>query len=416
MTDSSCPFDLLDAGMRDPFLQQAFRQLDQRHLYGIIARVCRSWHHLSTTSNSSLTAKISTALDEENGQPEAAISFSNWLQHNISKLTALHFSLDGPFDRRDSFDDTVMMQAITSATQLCSLGLSHTGGPIWALSGSLSGASALTSLTSLTICHCVLPSPVFSSILVLTQLRALELRDVAGYVPGLHDVGLIQHMPRLASSLMYLTKLTLRNFGPWELSGGAERLLPRIRTLTRLMELDISDNYVPSSNIVQLVGGLPVTGINISLVDPGHVSQVSAWLESCVPATLKRLTLEVPGNERPRFELQASQVSCLLSPLRSAGSQLQALALRFLDLSALPSVTVITGLTQLSVLYLLFKCNQAGWALLRPAFAHLEVKNERRRTASQHWSVFHTEAALLDRTAPSLELVDADYLWLSQRF
>ena len=39
---SSCAFDLLDAAMRDPFLQQAFRQLDQRHLYGIIARVCSS--------------------------------------------------------------------------------------------------------------------------------------------------------------------------------------------------------------------------------------------------------------------------------------------------------------------------------------------------------------------------------------
>ena len=127
---SSCPFDLLDAAMRDPFLQQAFMQLDQRHLYGIIARVCRSWHHLSTTSSSSLKVKVLSQLSEETGENEAAISFAIWLQHNIGNLTNLDLTLEGPtgmycrlYPSGAYVGSEKMLQTITSATQLCSLRL-----------------------------------------------------------------------------------------------------------------------------------------------------------------------------------------------------------------------------------------------------------------------------------------------------
>ena len=151
--DSSCPFDLLDAAMRDPFLQQAFRQLDQRHQYGIIARVCRSWHHLSITSNSNLTAVVFTDLNEETGDPDAIISFSRWLQRNTENLTGLDLTLkwlpteeEQEEDEEDTVDVSEMLQTITTGTRLRSLRLDWNGAY---KSLPFAGLSALTNLTSL---------------------------------------------------------------------------------------------------------------------------------------------------------------------------------------------------------------------------------------------------------------------------
>ena len=365
--DSMCPFDLLDVAMRDPFLKQAFRQLDQRHLYGIIARVCRSWNHLSTTSSSSLKVKFLSVVCMETGQPDAAISFSRWLQRNIGNLTRLDLTSELP---NDSSPGSEMLQTIISATHLCSLRLDLR---YEYLSDSYAGLSALTTLTSLALCNCQLSSPVFSSMLALTQLRALELRQV-GVID--YDEGQEGIMSDLTSSLVNLRRLTLGAFSGWVTR--LEEGLLCLRSLTKLVDLDIRGMYVPSDNLGNLIGGLPVTGVHISLDDPGHVSEVAGWLDRCVPSTGRCLKLSVSEQRNQVELLQSSQVARLLSPLRSGGAQLQVLYLSGLDLSRVDSVNIITGLTQLTSLSLFCKFRDNGWALLEPAFAHLDVFGKER--------------------------------------
>ena len=419
--DSSCPFDLLDAAMRDPFLQQAFRQLDQRHQYGIVARVCRSWHHLSTTSNSNLTAVVFTDLNEETGDPDAVISFSRWLQRNIENLTGLDLTLkrlptEG--EEKDEGEDTVdvseMLQTITTGTRLRSLRLDWNGAY---KSLPFAGLSALTNLTSLALRCCDLSPPIFSSMLALTQLRALHLKFVLVHVPvnggeeedGEEEVENEEEeeeeneeeeeeedgefMPDLTSSLVNLTHLTLCNVHNL---GEPEDGLACVRSLTKLVDLDISDTCIQSGDVINLTRGIPITGLEIWLEDAGHEFGVAGWLERCVPCTLRYLGLTIPWYEgEPACELQPSQVARLLSPLRSAGAQLQALRMFFFDLSDIESVSILTGLTQLTKLDLQeCKFNDDGWALLEPAFAHLNIQVKRRDDPDDgDRSSFHVTAA-----------------------
>ena len=359
--NSICPFDLLDAAMRDPFLQQAFRQLNQRHLYGIIPQVCRSWHHLSTTSSSSLEVEVFVGVNEETGEPDDAISFSRWLQRNIGKLTRLDLKLESG---RNTFDVSGMLQTISSATQLCSLRIDLDDLNHKCLSASFVPVSALSNMTSLGLCWCGLSSQAFSSMLALTQLRALELRHVG--VDGAEER---QLMPDLTKSLVNLTSLTLDNFYGWvDLESG----LACIRSLRKLVDLDMRDTCIPSGNLVSLMEGIPITGVKICLDDPGHVSEVAEWLKGCVPSTLTCLVMD---RER---DLEPSQVARLLTPLRSAGAQLQVLELESFDLSHADSVSIITGLTQLTSLDLRCKFHDDGWALLKSAFAHPIAGNRER--------------------------------------
>ena len=164
------------------------------------------------------------------------------------------------------------------------------------------------------------------------------------------------------------------------------------------MDLDIRGAPVSSDNLVSVTRGLPITGVQIYLDDPGHVSACAGWLECRVPASLRCLDLYIgPDYPTPLFELQASQVACLLSPLRSAGAQLQALQMRNVDLSQAGSISIIIGLTQLTSLHLVCKFHDDGWALLEPAFACLEVRVKERFYTGDGMSCFYAETALLSQ-------------------
>ena len=382
--ESTCPFDLLDAAMRDPSLQQAFRQLDQRHLCGIIARVCRSSYHLSSTTNSSLKVKISTELNEETGKPDVAISFIKWLQRNIGNLSSLDLTSEVGIPTFAKYSAlSKMLQTITSTTQLCSLRLDVENGTMF---GAIEMLSALTNLSSLALCSCHLSSGSFSSMLALTQLRALELRDV-DVRPDME--GEQQIMRDLTSSLVNLTSLTLINPPGWL---DVKEALACIRSLPKLVDLDIRGTFILSGSLVSLVGGLPITGLMLCLEDPGHIFDVAGWLERCVPSTLRCLQLSTWRNCWP----SSSQVSRLISPLSAAGPQLQSLTLLGCDLSQADSVNIITGLTQLTSLKLRCEFQDDDWGLLEPAFARLEVL-EKNRVSYSGMSWFHAEAALLSQ-------------------
>ena len=227
---------------------------------------------------------------------------------------------------------------------------------------------------------------------MLTQLRALNLISVDVLVEEEVEDKI---MPDLTSSLVNLSSLTLDGFsGLVDLEEG----LACVRCLAQLVSLDIPDLSAPSGDLVNLIGGLPVTGVQICINDAEHVSQVVGWLEGCVPTTLGCLALYIPGYNSHFFRpLQPSQVACLLSPLRSAGAQLQKLPLSFFDLSEADSVSIITTLTQLTNLKVICNVQDDGWALLEPAFAHLEVLKKDRCWVhgDDGMSWFHAEAASL---------------------
>ena len=96
---------------------------------------------------------------------------------------------------------------------------------------------------------------------------------------------------------------------------------------------------------------------------------------------MRQLDLSIPEDPEPVFELQPSQVLRLLSPLRSIGARPELLELSGFDLSEVDSVSIITGLTQLTSLFLEGKLHDDGWALLEAAFASLEIHPEKRVVA-----------------------------------
>ena len=317
--------------------------------------------------------KVSTELQEETGEPEAAISFSIWLQRNIGNLTRLDLTIRRPMH---TFKASKILQTVSSATQLCSLRLDLD--QRYLSTETFAGFSALTNLTNLTVCSCSLSFPTFSSILALTQLRALDLSHVhvdadgEGQGEGEEEEEREEYdmMAVLTRHLVNLTSLALDSVsGCVDLEEGFEG----VRSLPNLVDLDIRGMVVPSGSLVSLTKGLPITGIKIRLDDAEHVSEVAGWLERCVPTTLRCLYLFIPGYPKPCFELLPCEVAPLLSPLRSAGAQLQELDLSSFGLSQAGSVSIITELTQLTSLDLLCNFHDDGWTLLEPAFAHLGV-------------------------------------------
>ena len=307
-------------------------------------------------------------MNEETGEAEAAVSFSRWLQRNIRNLTKLDLTWDFTWDPTDRSE---ILRTIASATQLCSLQLVGICEKYGYLPASFAGVSALTNLTSLALVACDLDQLAFYSMLTLTQLRALTLIGMRLSFNDDEDDGEEgQIMPDLTSSVVNLTKLKLE----LPKRDNLVEELVCLGSLTKLVNLDLTCTPVPSGDLVRLVGGLPVTGIKICFDDIGHVPEIAGWIEGCVASTLRRLGLDMVAQASdPSFELQP-QVSRLLSPLKSAGQQLQALDLTKVDLSEADSVKIITGLTQLTSLAL-FGCEfqDDGWALVEAGFGHLKV-------------------------------------------
>ena len=84
MADGSSTFDRLPSHESEALLLQAWQQLDRRHRFGIIPRVCRFWYHLSLRTFTSLdiTLRVEGSFQQ--------LGF--WLRRHGSTLR--YFSLD----------------------------------------------------------------------------------------------------------------------------------------------------------------------------------------------------------------------------------------------------------------------------------------------------------------------------------
>ena len=315
MSADASAFSCLPLAVRDSLLQQAFQQLDQRHLFGVASRVCRLWHQLSLSSSTRLDVKITTEA--------AAEQFSLWMQnHGAAGLLSLLLCLDQAICRTPAARS--LGQSLRAAMQLRSLRIS-TDNSFAVLDVRL---SHLTNLTSLSIKSCILKPAVLRSILRLRSLNSLSLSHIWANVHGgycRHYLGRV--MKQMATRLVGLTSLDLG-------VAVSPEGLAHLRALPQLKRLSLGITVATSS--LRHLNALPVTSIHIHSTAE-QLSDVSSWLHSAALG-LEHLVLHNYGGWTAPV--------CLL-PFHKA-VDLQSLRLW----SVKPDLTQLAALTQLTSLSL----------------------------------------------------------------
>ena len=188
-------FDRLPRHESEALLLQAWQQLDQRHRFGIIPCVCRSWYHLSLSTFTSLDL----ALRSERSVQQLSL----WLRHHGSTLR--HFSLDLAAIR-DQLD--LPWGELASAIQSCS---SLSGLQLICLdANTLPDMQHLKQLSSLEISSAnrqMLSTPQFLESLP-RQLESLDLHQSPAF--GLYEEDEVHQILR---RLVALTRLDVRRTG-----------------------------------------------------------------------------------------------------------------------------------------------------------------------------------------------------------
>ena len=314
MSSDSSSFACLPLAVRDSILQQAFQQLDQRHLCGVAPRVCRLFRQLSLS--------ISTSLDVTIRTEAAAEGFSSWMQDHGAGLDSLVLKVREP--------GRIVLQSLTAAEQLCSLTLSARmlGTRSLSLDAPL---HVLTNLTRLSIDSFSPTAPVLDSILGLTRLDSLTLN---WWRPRYRDTSMASFMEKIARRLVGLTWLDLSH------SCVEVTSLVHLCNLPNLKELLVSE-VIPAVNLPEL-DALPILSLKLK-VEEATLSHFSAWLQGNSVSHLQELYI------RPRIIGSILDVPNL--PLHRA-PQLMLLHISHVELDlVLPSS--ITQLTQLTSLHLI---------------------------------------------------------------
>ena len=255
MSAESSAFSVLPLAERDSLLQQAFRQLDRRHLFGVAPRVCHLWHQLSLSIITSLDVNITTE--------EAAEQLSLWIRNHGAGLDSVALCLDVP-ESLGSMAHT-LQQALPSAHQLRSLTLarSFTLEPAQLLVP----VHQLTSLTSLSIDFLQPPADVLASIVRMTQLSSLRLANVhiaESWEP---------YMERLATSLVGLSNLEFLN------TSVVPAALVHLKKLPLLKILVIEEPVTVQARSLRQMMGLPITRICMR-VRQATQGDLSRWLQN----------------------------------------------------------------------------------------------------------------------------------------
>ena len=269
MESDLCPFNRLPGSMCAAFLQQAFRQLDQQHLYGIAPLVCRAWHQAALSSSDTLDLVVAAPAKAEQLEP--------WMQRHgalFSKRVTLTLQYPEKLENRWRLASPLYNSL---SEQLRELRLEGN----WLVE---KGLSALTSLTSL----CLPGGHIWGSdryaLLALTQLRTLDL-------PGTHlmhqllqsfgyssDTGFLTAM---STSLVELTRLNL-NKALWV---GNENF-SALRALPHLCELEAGGLFdIRAARLSCEFTGLPLTSISISVWDQEDLGELKAWLQQAGPGS-----------------------------------------------------------------------------------------------------------------------------------
>jgi hypothetical protein len=327
----ACFFDRLPFAMRDSFLRQAFKLLDQHHQLKVVPLVCRLWYQLVPSTCSSLEVKMTDSA--------AAKGFASWLERQNLPLESIDLEIAGPemmLDEAEKLEKVVCNQVSlrnlkinVSEFAICNISL-----------------SPLTNLTSLELHSFQMGRITLKSILLLTQLRHLKLVD---FYQGEEDLSAFVH--GVAGSLLHLTTL--------DLSGKImpprpQQLLP-LTSLRGLKDLRLSYLGVEAESVAVLKQ-LPITSAAVN-IRAGEVGEVCSWLQG---GGSKIHVLELSGDSLEQLSLP--EVELLMSTLRTCAPQLQSLSLSHLH--QLCHSTGLASLTQLTRL-MVFDCRFDDVALLR---------------------------------------------------
>ena len=356
MVSDSSAFSCLPQAVRDSILQQAFRQLDQRHLFGVAPLVCRLWHQLASSIITSLDVKLSSQA--------AAEQLSLWIRNHRDRLDSMEVQMnnEGWHCQKSAF--SCILQALGAASMLRKLA--------WKFNMKFGYASlsvllpSLTTLTRLSISHVQLQKATLASLLQLTNLRSLSLchTDVIAWWEPFSE--------RISTSLVKLTYLDFRGT-PFPIKG-----LLHLRSLPELQELLLTE--VDPSDVSQLVG-LPIISIGIRIEEflgPETMSQTCSWLKKysgqlkglgiCNPQNAHPLLIKAPG--LPLLELAQMKSLVLERVLPNLGhlpmlTQLTELVMYQCDLDA----GEVCKLTSLSAL----QCLGFSWGALKGETGPMEV-------------------------------------------
>ena len=265
-TDSSA-FSCLPHAVRDSILQQAFRQLDRRHLFGVAPLVCHLWHQLASSIITSVDAELCT---------EAAVEqLSLWIQNHGAGLDSMVLQMNDDASERSA--SRCILQALTAATMLRSLAWKSQGGKLQGFEPQVLDLPLppLTTLTRVSISACQPEAVLLDSLLHLPNLSSLSMCRMPLRTP------FGPFLKGLSESLVKLTYLDFRGS-----SYSIEDLL-LLRNLPELQELFLTYDWLmcnlagmDPSDLNRLVG-LPIRSIGIDLKtnsSPETMSQVCSWV------------------------------------------------------------------------------------------------------------------------------------------
>ena len=308
MSADASAFSCLSPAVRDSLLQQAFQQLDQRHLFGVAPRVCRLWHQLSLS--------IITSLDAIINSEAAAEQLSYWIQRHGARLISLNLLLKELVPHASAAGS--LLQSLQVAKGLRSFSLATSG-----QAGIDSSLHTLTNLTSLRLRNCYPTTAQLDSILGLTKLSSLSLN-------GLSGINLGPFLEQLSTSLVGLTRFDLSGTAFY---AGADCLV-HLHKLPQLKEL-LTGGAIPVNTLVGM-GSLPFTSVGVS-VERNTVGEACLWLQNA-SGRLQKLSLFGHGPQA---------VPALQLPILQLG-QLKDLKASYVSLNMV-HVAALTQLTQLAL-------------------------------------------------------------------
>ena len=296
MDADDCPFSRLPQGLRDAFLTQAFKQLDQHHCMCRVPLVCNPWQKLSLGSCSSIKAPVCSAT--------SAKQLNAWLQRNSSKLDRVDVHI--PVRKVSANFTHGICDALSKTLALRSLSLApYANYNRHNLSAVL---SPLTTLTSLSLYNWHVSGADTAAMVALTQLRSLKLEGISG-----HHARSDQFVTTIASSLKQLTSLEISG---WTCSSD----LRPLTALSYLQELHLKGTP-RHYHVLSQLQSFPLRSVCID-VCVFSASPVAFWIQSCAS---RLVSLGIRNSRGSYFSPPApAQMSELLKTLsRCASLQLQ---------------------------------------------------------------------------------------------
>ena len=329
MDSTGCYFSDLPTELHDAVLQQAFEQLDQRHLCGIVSLVCRSWHTRAVSCSSLLDVKPKT--------PAAGQSLTSWVRKNGSNLKHLSVSFAALLNNDASPVPQQLLQTAVNTTlnQLKSLRFQG----VRSLTLSDVQFPLLSHLTSFTLSSCLLRPELVSSLSALTQLRSL---DISRSISSLDTDSMILE---LSTKLTGLTSLNLSHTSLWLGRGmSGENISALTAGFSRVQVLRLEGVKVPASILAQLDPQVEVPAAGITTGEDTMDAAIT-WLQRSWGS------LEVLEIASSHQQLLALQLARLWTPLQLlVAPRLQSLKLSWCNLQG--QCLFVAGLTQLKVLSL----------------------------------------------------------------